>query len=98
MEESKLAATPMNQKGNFYKEDGAENVHEKLYRSLISCIMYSIATRPGILHVVNLLSKYTSCASKIHFRAAKRVLIYVKGKLILIYDENFSLLGYSDCD
>jgi len=102
MEESKLAATPMNQKGNFYKENGTEKVHEKLYRILISCLMYSNATRPDILHVVNLLSRYMSCVSKIHFQAAKRVLGYVKSTIDfgIKYHcvENFSLLGYSDCN
>ena len=40
MEECKPTATPMNQKEKFYKEDGVEKVDERLYRSLIGCLMY----------------------------------------------------------
>uniref|UniRef100_A0A0R0KFB0 Reverse transcriptase Ty1/copia-type domain-containing protein n=1 Tax=Glycine max TaxID=3847 RepID=A0A0R0KFB0_SOYBN len=53
----KPAATPMNQKEKFCKEDGAEKVDEKLYRSLIGCVMYLSASRPDILHAVSLLSR-----------------------------------------
>ena len=69
------------QKEKFYKEDGAEKVDEKLYRSLIGCLMYLSASRPDILHAVSLLSRYMNCASRIHFQAVKRVLRYVKGTI-----------------
>lgn len=62
MEECKPAATPMNQKEKFCKEDGAEKVDERLYRSLIGCLMYLTATRPDIIHAVSLLSRYMHCA------------------------------------
>ena len=40
MEECKPTATPMNQKEKFCKEDEAERVDERLYRSIIGCLMY----------------------------------------------------------
>ncbi|CAL5347060.1 unnamed protein product [Camellia sinensis] len=102
MQECKPTATPMNQKEKFCKEDGAEKVDERLYRSLIGCLMYLTATRPDIMHVVSLLSRYMHCASEIHFQAAKRILRYVKGTIDsgirFSQVKNFNLHGYSDSD
>ncbi|CAL5368182.1 unnamed protein product [Camellia sinensis] len=102
MQECKPTATPMNQKEKFCKEDGAEKVDERLYRSLIGCLMYLTATRPDIMHAVSLLSRYMHCASEIHFQAAKRILRYVKGTIDsgirFSQVKNFNLHGYSDSD
>ncbi|XP_048234294.1 secreted RxLR effector protein 161-like [Ricinus communis] len=102
MEAWKLTATPMNQKEKFLKEDGAKKVDDKLYRSLIGCLMYLTATKPDIMHVASLLSRYMNCASEIHLQAAKRILRYVKGPvdygIKFSQVENFSLHGYSDSD
>jgi hypothetical protein len=102
MEDCKPVATPMNPKEKFSKEDGAERVDEKLYRSLIGCLMYLTATRPDIMYAVSLLSRYMHCASEIHFQAAKRILRYVKGTvdygIRFNQVQNFRLLGYSDSD
>ena len=67
MEECKPTSTLMNHKEKFCKEDGAEKVYEGLYQSMIGCLMYLNATRPNIMHVVSLLSRYMHYASKIHF-------------------------------
>jgi uncharacterized cupredoxin-like copper-binding protein len=102
MEECKPATTPMNQKEKFCKEDEAERVDERLYRSIIGCLMYLTATRPDIMYAVSLLSRYMHCASEIHFQAAKRILRYVKGTLDygirFSQVKSFCLLGYSDSD
>ncbi|WKA12871.1 hypothetical protein VitviT2T_030219 [Vitis vinifera] len=66
MEKCKPIATPMNQKEKFCKENGVEKVNEELYRSMIGCLMYLTTTRPDIVHVVSLLSRYMHCASEIH--------------------------------
>ena len=102
MVKCKPTAAPMNQKEKFCKEDGAEKVDEGLYRSLIGCLMYLTATRPDIMNVVSLLSRYMHCASEIHFQAAKRIVRYVKGTVDYSSKfsqvKNFSLHGYSDSD
>ncbi|OWZ07688.1 Copia LTR rider [Phytophthora megakarya] len=42
--------------------------------------MYRVrSTRPDIANAVRDLSKYLSCYNKTHFRAAQRVLKYLKG-------------------
>ncbi|XP_019237377.1 PREDICTED: uncharacterized protein LOC109217575 [Nicotiana attenuata] len=50
MEDCKPITTPINQKDKFCKEDGAEKIDERLYRSLIGCLVYLTATRPNIVH------------------------------------------------
>jgi hypothetical protein len=102
MEDCKSMTTPMNLKEKFSKEDGADKVDEAIYRSLIGCLMYLTATRPDIMHAVSLLSRFMHCASEIHFKAAKRVVRYIKGTLNygikFSCAENFELQGYADSD
>ena len=81
MEECKPTSTPMNQKEKFCKEDGVEKVNEELYKSMIGCLMYLIATRQDIVHVISLLSRYMHCASEIHLQATKRIVRYIKGTI-----------------
>ena len=79
LEECKSMGTPMNLKEKLSKEDGTEKADDAQFRSLIGCLMYLIATRPDILNVVGVLSRFMHCASELHFKVAKRVLRYVKG-------------------
>ena len=80
----------------------AEKADEGLFRSMIGCLMYLTSTRPNIMYVVSLLSRYMHCASKNNFQAAKRVLRYVKGTIDYGIKfgqvKNFILHGYSDSD
>ena len=102
MEERKSMTTSMNLKEKFCKEDGADKVDDAIYRSLIGCLMYLTATKPDIMHVVSLLSRFMHCASEVHFKAAKRVVRYIKGTLSYGIQfsriENFELQGYADSD
>ena len=63
MDECKSIYTPMCQKEKLSKEDEAKKVDETRYRSLVSFLMYLTATRPDILLSVNLLSRFTNCAT-----------------------------------
>lgn len=84
------------------RDDGTAKVNESMYRSLIGCLMYLTATRPDIMYAVSVLSRFMNCASESHFKAAKRVLRYVKGTLSFgvkfSQTPNFELQGYSDSD
>ncbi|KAL6332559.1 hypothetical protein AAG906_008979 [Vitis piasezkii] len=84
MEDCKSLCTPLAQNEQFSKDDGAEKVDEGLYRSIIGCLMYLIATRPDIICLVSLLSRYMHCASELHYKVAKRVLRYVKGTFFIL--------------
>lgn len=80
----------------------AEKVDDTLYTSLVGYLMYLIATRPDILYVVSLLSRFTNCATKTHFREAKWAIRYAKGTLnfgIKFYaNQKYVLQGYLDSD
>jgi len=62
----------MNQKEKLSKDDGADAVNETHYISLIGCLMY-LTTRPDILYVVSVLSRFIHCPSEEHMKEAKRV-------------------------
>lgn len=71
-------STPMDPSVKLVKEeDTIENVP---YRELIGSLMYlSVRTRPDISHVVSRLSQFNDSHSETHWKAAKRVLCYLKG-------------------
>ena len=102
MDNCKSMSTPMCQKGKLCKDNGTTKVNESEYRSLVGCLMYLTTTRPDIMYVVSVLSRFMNCANESHLRAAKRVLRYVKGtvsfgvKFFLI--PSFELQGYFDSD
>ncbi|TYK08583.1 Retrovirus-related Pol polyprotein from transposon TNT 1-94 [Cucumis melo var. makuwa] len=102
MDECKAVSTPMNQKEKLCKEDGADKVDEGYFRSLIGCLMYLTATRPDILNVVSILSRFMHCASELHLKAAKRVIRYVKGTsdfgVKFTRGKEFKLISFSDSD
>ncbi|KAE8729671.1 hypothetical protein F3Y22_tig00003435pilonHSYRG00075 [Hibiscus syriacus] len=92
----------MNQKERLYKEDGAENVEETVYQSLIGCLMYLTATRPNILYAVSVLARFSQAASEENFTTAKRLLRYVKGTIdygvMFKHGQEFNFHEFSDSD
>ena len=81
MEDYKSIGNPLAQNEKLNKDDGAEKINEALYRSIIGCLIYLPATRLDIMFAVSLLSRYMHCASELHYKAAKRMLRYIKGTL-----------------
>ena len=92
----------MNQKEKLCKEDGVEKVDQTQFRKLVGCLMHFTTTRPDILNVVSILSRFMHCASELHFKTAKRVIQYVKGTynfgIKYTRSKEFILAGYSDSD
>ena len=58
IEGRKQTANPINQREKFCNEDGAKKIDERLYRSLIGCLMYLFGTRSDIMYAMSLLSRY----------------------------------------
>ncbi|XP_052489879.1 uncharacterized mitochondrial protein AtMg00810-like [Gossypium raimondii] len=79
-----------------------EKVNESTYRSLVGCLLYLTATRPDIMFVVSLLSRFMHCCNVNHFQAAKRVLRYIKGTLsfgmMFTKVDSMKLIGFADSD
>ncbi|XP_047252241.1 secreted RxLR effector protein 161-like [Capsicum annuum] len=102
MEDCKEISTPMNQKEKLSKNDGAEKMEETYFRGLAGRLMYLTTTRPDILYVVSILSRFMHCDSELHLKVAKRVIRYIKGTINygvkFQKNPNQKLLGYSDSD
>lgn len=99
MEDCKPVSTPMEVGLKLHKEEKTENFE---YRNLIGCLMYiAVCTRPDIAHSVSFLSQFNDCYSDAHWKAAKRVLRYLKGTINhrLVYERSgLNVRGYVDAD
>ena len=81
--------------------DGETMVDERLYRSLVSSLLYiANQTRPDIVWIVNVLSRLMDKPSNTHWLAGKRVLRYLQAtkslKLFYSRDSDFNLHRESD--
>lgn len=100
MTECKPVNTPLDSGMKF--EKGEQNDLDSKYRSLIGSIMYiAVCTRPDIAFAASLLSQFNNCHSETHWKAAKRILRYLKGTIDyrIIYEKSeLSVTGYVDAD
>ncbi|XP_038889348.1 secreted RxLR effector protein 161-like [Benincasa hispida] len=84
------------------KDHEGKKVNNTLYKQILGILMYLIATRPNIMYVVNLISRFMESPTELHLLAAKRILRYLKGTLSLgiLYQkgEKLNLVGFSDSD
>ncbi|KAG8501378.1 hypothetical protein CXB51_003478 [Gossypium anomalum] len=102
MQNCKPVNTPMAQGEKLSSIGDHVRVNKKEYRSLVGCLLYLTATRPDLMHAVSLLARFMHCCNVVHFRAAKRVLRYIKGtlKLGMLFKKKkeLKLVSYSDSD
>lgn len=63
----------------FSNSDEANGVDATIYRSLIGSLLYMSIIRTDIMYATGVLSRFMNAPSEIHFKATKRVLIYIKG-------------------
>lgn len=104
MEDCKPVSTPADPGLKLTKPEGQPTTEElKLpYRELVGALTYlSTATRPDISFSVSCLSQFNNCYRQVHWKAAKRVLRYLKGTkdLGLTYgSDKKSVQGYVDAD
>ncbi|XP_052723890.1 secreted RxLR effector protein 161-like [Vigna angularis] len=90
-------------KGYKMSKDGTRNfVDETYYKQLVSSLMYLTATRPDMMFVTFLISRYMAKPLDIHLQVAKRALRYLKGTVNYgIYyktTESGELLAFTDSD
>jgi len=94
--------TPMHPTCTLSKEDTGSKVDQKLYRGMISSLLYLTTCRPDILFSVCLCARIQSDPRESHLTAVKRVFRYLKGttKLGLLYRKSldYKLVVFCDAD
>ncbi|KAM2891593.1 hypothetical protein COP2_009862 [Malus domestica] len=102
MEECKPISTPMECGVKLTKHDEGESVNPTFFKSLVGSLCYLTCTRPDILYVVGLVSRYMENPTTTHLKIAKRNLRYLKGtvnfSLFYSSSSNYKLVGYSNSD
>ena len=82
-------------------EDGAK-VDETYYKQLVGSLMYLTATRPDMMFVTCLISRYMAKPTELHLQIAKRALRYLRGTVNfgIQYKKGGSneLLAFTDSD
>ncbi|XP_017618176.1 secreted RxLR effector protein 161-like [Gossypium arboreum] len=100
MENCKPVATSLVLNEKLSKSNNSKKVDASDYRSLIGNLLYLSTTRPYIMYVASLLSRFMQALSQTHYGAAKRVMRYIKVTFNygIWYSKNDSckLEGYSD--
>lgn len=54
-------------------------VDPTLYKEIVGSLMYLTSTRPDIMHVVSLISRFMENPTELHLATAKRIFCYLKG-------------------
>ncbi|XP_042009919.1 secreted RxLR effector protein 161-like [Salvia splendens] len=87
---------------SYQRYNKEEKVDPTLYKSLVGSLWYLTCTRPDLLYATGLVSRYMENPTTTHFKAAKRILRYLKGTIDygLLYSttNDYRLVGYSDSD
>ncbi|XP_050897081.1 secreted RxLR effector protein 161-like [Lathyrus oleraceus] len=102
MDDANPVGTPMECGSKLSKHENGEIVDPTLYKSLVGSLRYLTSTRPNILYVVGVVSRYMEAPTTTHFKTAKRILRYIKGTTnfgLHYYSSNsYEIIGYSDSD
>ncbi|GKC79875.1 uncharacterized mitochondrial protein-like protein, partial [Tanacetum coccineum] len=98
----RTASTLMETNKALTKDEDGEDVDVHLYRSMIGSLMYLTSSRPDIMFLVCVCSRFQVQPKVSHLHAVKRIFRYLKGqpKLGLWYpkDSPFILEAFSDYD
>ncbi|XP_054746097.1 uncharacterized protein LOC129250498 [Anastrepha obliqua] len=104
MEDYKSVKTPPEFNAKLEKPAAREENEMKKYpyQSVMGALLYlAVTTRPDLASSINFLSQFNSNYNKTHWKAAKRVLRYLKGTINygIFYEEgNAKLYAIADAD
>ena len=102
MMESNLVGSPIVPSFKISRDKNGDFVDETYYKQLVGSLMYLTATRPDIMFVTCLISRYMAKPMEIHLQAAKRALQYLKGTVNygIYYKKggDGELLAFTDSD
>jgi hypothetical protein len=99
---SKPASTPLDPAVKLHNDDSKPYGDISQYRRLIGKLLYLTNTRPGICFATQQLSQFLSKPTVNHYKAACRVIRYLKHNpgrgLIFPRSSDLQILGFSDAD
>ena len=102
LEGSKPMSTPMHPTSNLGKDESSKTVEQKLYRGMISSLLYLTAIRPNILFSVCICACFHSDPKESHLTTVKRIFRYLKGTtnhgLLYNKSKDYKLVGFCDAD
>ncbi|KAI3744783.1 hypothetical protein L1987_57875 [Smallanthus sonchifolius] len=102
MNDSSTYGTPIPVNHGLHPYKDGKDVDSRLYHGMIRSLMYLTASRPDIMFVVCLCSRFQSQPNESHMIAVKRIFRYLKGKpqLRLWYSkqQSFDFKAYTDSD
>ncbi|KAL6321945.1 hypothetical protein AAG906_035853 [Vitis piasezkii] len=85
-----------------FKDENGVKVDATFFKQMVGSLMYLTATRPDLMFVVSLISRYMGQPTELHLQTAKRVLRYLRGttNLGIFYKKggNDKLVAFTDCD
>ena len=102
MMESNPVGSPIVPGFKISRDENGDFVDETYYKQLVGSLMYLTATRPDMMFVTCLISRYMAKPMEIHLQAAKRALRYLKGTVN--YEIHYKkggdgeLLAFTDSD
>ena len=102
MGKAKSISTPMHSSQVLEVDEDGEKVSEKLYRGMISSLLYLTASRPDLQLSVGICARFQFDPIQSHLNAEKRILRYLVGttNLGLWYKKGtvYNVTGYCDAD
>lgn len=102
MEKSNAVCNPIVPGFKIHRDEDGVKVDETYYKQIVGSLMYLTATRPDMMFVVSLISRYMARPTELHMQAAKRALRYLKGtvNLGIFYKKGGTeeLLAFTDSD
>lgn len=102
MQSSNSVSNPMVPGQKIVRDEGGVKVDPTQYKQMVGSLMYLIATRPDLMFVVSLISRFMANPTHLHFAAVKRIIRYLKGtmehKIWYKREGETGLVGYTDSD
>lgn len=84
------------------KNEGGVKVNETYFKQMVGSLMYITSTRPDMMFVVSLISRFMSRPTELHFQAAKRAMRYLRGTVNygILYKKRGveELMAFADSD
>lgn len=81
MDNASSVLTPMVVTPKLTATDGHSFTDVHLYRQAVGALQYICFARPDITYIVNKVSQFMNSSQDIHWKAAKRILRYLKGTI-----------------